>query len=167
MLSLSAFLAGALADSKYNLRITSSSNSAIQGSVLAARDNTSATTTNPLGIWSTGEPRYAYEFTLSPSASNSSYYAIKSTVRQTQLTLYGDSVAEGLYDVPIGTKLTPKTGEEVWNDRWMFLDQAGSKSLRNAYDYLEDPTPHGGASSWRACKLENGYDYQVYWYDGK
>ena len=171
MLSTSALLVTASAavstTSTYQLRVSSSKNSAIQDSFLALKDENVTSEPNALGVWSTGEPRSPYQFKLTPSTTDARFYQLTGTVKQTQLIIYGNRVAMGLFDVPIGANPRVGEGEGLFSDKWTFLDLGGSVSLRHAQDFNSSETPTGGAGSWRACKGDSAVDYQLYWYDGK
>jgi hypothetical protein len=149
--------------STYKLRV-SSSNPKIADSFLTIKDEGSST--NALGIYSTGEPRSAYTVTFSPSPSDARFYEVKGALRQTQLTLFGLEEAMGLIDAPIGAKQEPKENERVFNDKFVIMESQGTMYLRHAQDFKSSDQPSGGAGSWRACLGDSEVDYQMYWYDG-
>lgn len=149
--------------SSYQLRVVSQT-PAIKDAILTLKDASgNAGSPNALGVWSTGEPRSAYTFTISAAASDARFYELKSSVTKTQLTLWGNKVAMGLYDVPIGSKLDITQDEAAYNDKYTTM----GTMVRHAQDFNSSSEPSGGAGSWRACKGDSEVDYQIYWYDGK
>ncbi|KAF2003122.1 hypothetical protein P154DRAFT_111025 [Amniculicola lignicola CBS 123094] len=116
---------------------------------------------NPLGLWLTDRvSREPYKFTFSPAANSTELYTLFSIASPARLSVFGNRVAMGLNDVPLGT--TPKLGEGE-----MFFDNTfgifGENLLRSADD---NPNGLGSAASWRACKQDTVNDYQIFWYDG-
>lgn len=148
----------------YQLRIHKSNNPKISDSFLTVKDESSST--NALGIYSTGEPRSAFTFTFSPSPSDARFYELKGAVRQTQLTLFGLEEAMALIDTPIGAKQEPKENERVFNDKFVVVETDGVMFVKHAQDFNSSDEPSGGAGSWRACLGDSEVDYEMYWYDG-
>ncbi|KAF2477659.1 uncharacterized protein BDR25DRAFT_338455 [Lindgomyces ingoldianus] len=155
--------------STYQLRVSSSANTAINGGFIAVKDTGVTTSPNPMGLWLTDrKARDPYQFKLATSPSDSRLYQILGTLKQTHLVLYGDKVAMGLFDIPIGSKVEVKDGEATFDDKFTTLGQQGATTLRHGQDFNSSGTdiPTGGAGSWRACKGDTVNDYQLYWYDG-
>jgi hypothetical protein len=171
VLPISALISGTSASistsTTYSLRVSDSQNNAIANSTLSLKDDPTANTSpNALGVWSSGEPRDVYTFTFSTSPNDTRLYELKGSVRQTQLTLFGNKVAMQFLDVPIGVVLQPEASEARYNDKWTVLEMNSRMFLRHGQDWNSSETPMGGAGSWRACKSSNGIDYPMYWYDG-
>jgi hypothetical protein len=139
-------------------------NPRLNGSTVVVKDESlGAAFPNPLGSFSTGEPRHAYTVTVSTVSAPDMLYELKSAIKQTHLMMTGDPVAPQLfeaYDIggdpaPVVNKTVTRTKFIVWDDMrlWGTADKNAAGSLYNS------------AGSWRAC---NGttVDYQLYWYDG-
>jgi hypothetical protein len=170
LLPISLFLAIASAttpstSTTYQLRVNSA-NPSIGSSFLSLKGPSTTSTPNALGIWSSGEPRYPYQLTLSTSPSDSRLYSLKG--QDSQLILYGLEEAMGFFAAPVGYTTEVGKGERFYNDKFTFLDNKDLK-LRHAQDFNTSGSdaPTGGAGSWRACKGDSEIDYQMYWYDGK
>jgi hypothetical protein len=169
ILHASALLATASAalstNSTYNLRV-GSNNPAIKDALLALKAESTTTSPNALGVWSYGEPRSTYTFTLGPNPANDKLFELKSTVKDTHLILYGPDAARAFYDVPIGADPTPAKGQSLLTNTFL---QWNENQLRvvERYQPGSDPNDLIGAGSWRACKGDSEVDYQVYWFDGK
>ncbi|KAH7082058.1 hypothetical protein FB567DRAFT_97486 [Paraphoma chrysanthemicola] len=118
---------------------------------------------NALGSFSTGEPRSAYTFTITPNATDSSLLAFNGAVRKTHLIFNGDKRALGLFDVAIGADPVPKSEAEETRT-WFLIDPTDPMGVRVAGN-VKGFNGWDGPGTWRACT--NGtIDYQMYWFDG-
>jgi len=165
--TLLAVATAASLDTVYHIRVKGS-NTAYDNSVLTVKDDTGAnTSSSPIGVWSTGEPRWRYTFTLSPNPGNSFLYELKGTLRQTHLVFNGHPVAMGIYDIPIGNDPIATEENIIATNRWHVIEEAGIMKLE--YGIAEVPSGGfmGGAGSWRMCRGDSQIDWAIYWFDGK
>jgi hypothetical protein len=166
LLSAAVFIPSAT--STYTLKIVNALDPRLNGSTVVVKDESAgATFPNPLGTFSTGEPRHAYSFTLSPVSVSDSLYELKSTVKQTHLILNGDPIAPRLFETPLGEDPAPVPNKTVTRNKFLVKqDESGSLILRGIRDGRSaDGTYDGAAQSWRACNGST-IDYQLYWFDG-
>jgi hypothetical protein len=170
IISVSILLATAAAApssfATYKLKIDSE-NPKIKDVTLVVKDESAANTfPNPLGSFSTGEPRYPYTFTISTLSESDKLYEFKGTVRQTHLILNGDSRAPQLFDVPIGADPIPTSDGMITRNKFLIEDDAGTMSVSSAEDKRGGSGTFHGPGTWRAC-TSGTIDYQLYWFDGK
>jgi hypothetical protein len=138
----------------------------VNGSTVVVKDESSgATFPNPLGSFSTGEPRHAYTVALSPISVADNLYELKSTVKQTHLILNGDPITPQLFETRIGEDPAPVSEKTVTSSRFIANYVDGKIVVQGAEDEKSASGSFLGAGSWRAC---NGgtMDYQLYWFDG-
>jgi hypothetical protein len=148
----------------YTLKIKTENPRLNGGTVVVKDESLGAAFPNPLGSFSTGEPRHAYTVTVSTVSASDMLYELKSATKQTHLIVNGDPIAPQLfeaYDIggdpaPIVNKTVTRTKFIIWDDMTLW----GAADKKNAAGSF-----HNSAGSWRAC---NGttVDYQLYWYDG-
>lgn len=148
----------------YQLRITNSQNTAINGTFITLKD--SDTSKSVLGVWPSDSTKHAtYQFKATP-ATDARFYELFRTTGSSQLMVAGVSEAMELIDAKNPASITIGSGERKSSDKWLFVPTGGATNLRFAQDANVD-APSGGAGSWRACKGDSANDYQLYWYDGK
>lgn len=172
--SISAALASAIlattvaADTLYNLRVSPvSGNPAIKDSFLAVKDESTTTSLSPLGIWSTGEPRYPYTFTIEPNPANNQLFEMKNAVKATHAILFGPDAAMAFADVPTGADPTLSAGQLLRANTFTKFGNGGRVLLAERYVKGGDPKDLIGAGTWRACKGHSEIDYQIVWFDGE
>jgi hypothetical protein len=170
ILSVSIFLAIAAAapseSATYKLKISRAESLQLKNATLVLKDESNANSSpNPLGSFSTGEPRYPYTFTVHTVSEADKLYELKGTVRQTHLAVNGDPRAIQLFDVPIGGDPIAIPNKTETRTRFLIAEQdgqllLGSASNERGYNGFKGP------GSWRAC-TSGTVDYQIYWFDGE
>ena len=151
--------------SSYRLSIRTQ-NPRLNGSALVVKDESVAITfPNPLGSFSTGNPRYPYTFTVVTISEQDKLYELKSTVNQKHLVLSGDPIAPGLFEVPIGGDPVPIPNKTVTRTKFLVVDDSDGMVIKGAEDIRNVNGVFDGPGSWRACNSST-VDYQLYWFDG-
>ncbi|KAF1833883.1 hypothetical protein BDW02DRAFT_551693 [Decorospora gaudefroyi] len=153
----------------YTLTIHSSNPRLNTSTVVPNDESTAPTYPNPLGSFSTGEPRHAYTFTLTSVAENDARYELKSTAKHTQLVLNGNPIAPQFFEVPVGAAPAPIQNQTVTRDKFLVAEGFGATLgrllLQSAEEVKGSDGNFAGAGSWRACNGST-VDYQLYWFDG-
>lgn len=130
----------------------------LDGSAVVVKDERSINTfPNPLGSFSTGNPRYPYSFTIASVSEKDNFFEIKSTVGQKHVILSGNPVAPQLLETPIGGDPAATPGKTITRANFFISDEVDAMYLRGG--------KLGEAGSWRACN-QSTIDYQLYWFDG-
>ena len=149
----------------YTLKI-SAQGSKLDGSAVVVKDESSANTfPNPLGSFSTGNPRYPYNFTVATVSEKDNLYEIKSTVSQKHAILNGNPIAPQLFETPIGGDPAATPGKAITRTSFLILNDHGALYLKSAEDTKNADGEFDGAGSWRACNGST-VDYQLYWFNG-
>jgi hypothetical protein len=149
----------------YTLKI-SAQGSKLDGSAVVVKDESSANTfPNPLGSFSTGNPRYPYNFTVATVSEKDNLYEIKSTVSQKHAILNGNPIAPQLFETPIGGDPAATPGKAITRTSFLILNDHGASYLKSAEDTKNADGEFDGAGSWRACNGST-VDYQLYWFNG-
>jgi hypothetical protein len=151
--------------STYTLKIVNGS-PRVNGSTVVVKDESAgATFPNPLGSFSTGNPRHAYTFTLSPVSASDSLYELKSTVKQTHLILNGDPIAPQFFETRIGEDPAAVANKTVTRNKFLIKEEPGRMLLKGIEDVKNIGGTYDSAGSWRACNGST-VDYQLFWFDG-
>jgi hypothetical protein len=151
--------------SSYKLSIRTQ-NPKLNGSTVVVKDESVANTfPNPLGSFSTGNPRHPYTFTVVTISEQDKLYELKSTVNQKHLVLNGDTIAPGLFEVPIGGDPAPVPDKTVTRTKFLVLNDSDGMVIKGAEDIKNANGVFDGPGSWRACN-KSTVDYQLYWFDG-
>ncbi|KAF3042879.1 hypothetical protein E8E12_003039 [Didymella heteroderae] len=138
----------------------------LNGSAVVVKDESSANTfPNPLGSFSTGNPRHPYRFTVATVSEKDNLYEIKSTAGQKHLILNGNPIAPQLFETPIGGDPAAIPNKTATRTKFLILDDANTMTVKGAEDVKNANGKFDGAGSWRACNRST-VDYQLYWFDG-
>jgi hypothetical protein len=150
----------------YTLKMRAQDPKLDRSAVVVKDDSGANTWLNPLGSFSTGNPRYPYNFTVATLSEQDALYEIKSTVSQKHAILNGHPSAPQLFDIPIGGDPAAIPDRTVTRTRFLILNEADTLYLRGAEDVKNANGKFDGPGSWRACNGST-IDYQLYWFDGK
>ena len=138
----------------------------LNGTAVVLKDDSGANTVpNPLGSFSTGNPRYPYNFTVMPLPEKDNLYEIKNPLSLRHVILHGDPVAPQLFETSLGSDPPIILSKTITRTQFLISDEAGVLSLRGAVD-LNFNGKYDGPGSWRACNSST-IDHQLYWFDGK
>lgn len=157
------------AGTQYQLKITLSDTPALKDTFLTVFDESDARDNyfNPIGSFSSGNPRYPYTFTAELSVPEDNLYALKSVVKKTHLISSGNPIALALYETKIGADPAPQQGEKQYADRFLFLNKDDKMFLVQAEAFRSGSGSVMGPGTWRACLGDSQADYQIYWFDGE
>lgn len=151
--------------STYTLKIRAQ-DPKLNGTAVVLKDDSGANTLpNPLGSFSSGNPRYPYNFTVMPSSEKDNLYEIKKPLSLRHVILHGDPIAPQLFETGLGSDPPIIRNKTITQTQFLISDEAGVLSLRGAVD-LNFNGKYDGPGSWRACNGST-VDYQLYWFDGK
>jgi hypothetical protein len=138
----------------------------LNGTAVVLKDDSGANTfPNPLGSFSTGNPRYPYNFTVTPSSEKDNLYEIRKSLSLKHVILHGDPIAPQLFETSLSSDPLVVRNKTLTRTQFLISDESGILSLRGAVD-LSFNGRYDGPGSWRACNGST-IDYQLYWFDGK
>lgn len=138
----------------------------LNGTAVVLKDDSGTNTfPNPLGSFSTGNPRYPFNFTVTPSSEKDNLYEIKKPLSQKHVILHGDPIAPQLFETGLGSDPPIVRNKTITRTQFLISHDSGVLSLRGAV-HLNFDGKYDGPGSWRACNGST-VDYQLYWFDGK
>ncbi|KAL1642020.1 hypothetical protein SLS61_009866 [Didymella pomorum] len=137
----------------------------LNGTAVVLKDDSGTNTfPNPLGSFSTGNPRYPFNFTVTPSSEKDNLYEIKKPLSQKHVILHGDPIAPQLFETGLGSDPPIVRNKTITRTQFLISHDSGVLSLRGAV-HLNFDGKYDGPGSWRACNGST-VDYQLYWFDG-
>ncbi|KAF1961940.1 hypothetical protein CC80DRAFT_500282 [Byssothecium circinans] len=154
----------------YKLKVNSTT-TGLSGAIVTVKDESAGTSATPLGVWSSGEPRNPYTFTLTKSTLSDKLYELNGSLKKTHAILHGNTIALGFFDVAIGADPKATDKDALFTNQWLATEDTGSLRLLHAERFKAgaEENTFVGAGTWRACKGDSQAafpDYQIVWFDG-